>query len=190
MPASVGGMDVSYGRRSAYACIVTIEYPSLAFRSRAEARSPLVFPYIPGFLAFREIPALLEVTTLALPLPDLLIVHGHGYAHPRRVGLATHIGAILGIPSIGIAGQILSGMRASVPGGSPGSSSHIILDGEIVGALLRTRKGARPVCVSAGYGTNLVLAQKMTLQCCRGSRFPEPLVRADAAARKMLRRCE
>ncbi|MCU0631772.1 MAG: endonuclease V [Methanolinea sp.] len=188
-PSLVAGMDVSYGGESACACVVVVTYPALTPVSRCMARSPVRFPYIPGYFAFREIPALLHAFSLVAPLPDLLLVHGHGYAHPRRVGLATHLGAILQIPSLGVAGRGSLGMQASEPGTYRGATSPILLEGEVVGVLLRTREGNPPVYVSAGYRTTLVQAREYTLRCCRNSRFPEPIVRADRAARRMRRWC-
>ena len=186
----VAGMDVSYGISSAYACVVMTDYPGLSFRSRFEALSPLRFPYIPGLFAFREIPALQEAFSLVSPRPDLLLVHGHGYAHPRRMGLARHFGALMRIPSIGIAGRILQGMEVSDPGTSRGAYSPILMDNEVVGVVLRSRQGVKSVCVSAGYRTTLAQAQEITLSCCVESRFPEPMMRANRAARRMRRRCE
>jgi deoxyribonuclease V len=99
---------------------------------RAEASSPSRFPYIPGLFALREAPPPCEVFHLVRPIPDLLIAHGHVYAHPRRVGMATHLGAILGVPTIGVAGNLLRGMDSEVPGRTRGSRSAIYMDGEVV----------------------------------------------------------
>lgn len=186
----VAGMDVSYGAFSAYATLVTVDFPELTFQSRIEARSSILFPYIPGFFAFREIPPLLEAFALVATFPDLLLVHGHGYAHPEHLGLATHLGAFLRILSIGIAGSLLSGMVGKDPGTSRGASSCIVMEDEVVGELLRTQEDHPPVCISAGYRTTLLQAREITLACCTRSRFPEPLVLADRAAKSMRKRNE
>lgn len=189
-PSLVAGTDVTYTASTAYAAVVMMNYPGLVFCSRIEVQSKIQFPYIPGYFAFREIPALLEAFSMLVPLPDLILVHGHGYAHPRRVGVATHLGYFLKIPSIGVAGRRMSGMDAPEPEGSPGSTSPVIMGGERVGTMLRTREGSAPVLVSAGYRTTLSQAEEITLKCCRGSRFPEPVLLADRASREMRRRCE
>lgn len=189
-PALVGGTDTSYGISSAYAAVVVVGFPNLDFFSRVEARGAIEFPYLPGYLSFREIPPLLEAFSLLPDPPDLILVHGHGYAHPRRAGLATHLGYILKIASIGIAGRKMAGMHAREPGESRGDSSPVMMEGERVGTILRTRQGSAPVVVSAGYRTTLAQAEEITLACCRDTRFPLPLVLADRAAARMRRRCE
>lgn len=189
-PERVAGMDVSYGDFSAYAALVIVHFPDLTFQSRVEARSSILFPYTQGFFAFREIPPLLEAFALVATPPDLLLVHGHGYAHPEHLGLATHLGAFLMIPSIGIAGSLLPGMEGTDPGTFRGAHSGIMMDGEVVGELLRTQEHLLPVCISAGYRTTLVKAREITLACCTQSRFPEPVALADRAAKRMRKRNE
>jgi deoxyribonuclease V len=189
-PVLVAGMDASYGHSSAYAAIVIMGYPDLTFQSRVEARSPTRFPYVPGFFAFREIPALLEAYNLVGNPPGVLLVHGHGYSHPRRAGIAIHLGAFLGIPSIGVAGRPLPGMEVSEPGESRGACSEIIMEEEVTGVFLRTQEDTRPVYISAGYRTTLTQAIRIALSCCRHSRFPEPIRLADRAAGRMRRRHE
>ncbi len=189
-PGLVGGTDTSYGVLSAYATVVLVRYPHLDFFSRVEARGAMEFPYVPGYFSFREIPPLLEAFSLLQDPPDLIMVHGHGYAHPRRTGLATHLGYLLNIPSIGIAGRKMAGMQAREPGENRGDSSPVMMEGERVGTMLRTRERCSPVVVSAGYRTTRTQAEEITLACCRDSRFPLPLVLADRAAARMRRRCE
>lgn len=189
IPSLVAGADASYGSASAHASVVLMKFPSLAFCSRAEARSGVRYPYIPGYFAFREIPPLLEAFSLLGRFPHLVMVHGHGYAHPRRTGLATHLGYHLQIPSIGIAGSGMKGMEAREPSRSRGSATPVWMDGERVGTLLRTREGSAAVYVSAGYRTTLDQAREIVMQCIRDNRFPEPLVQADRAARRMRKRC-
>lgn len=189
-PSIVAGVDVSYGKAYAYACIVCMRYRDLTSCSCAEARSVVRFPYLAGYFAFREIPPVLEAYPLVARFPDLLLVHGHGYSHPRRIGLATHLGFLLHVPTIGIAGRGMKGMEVSYPGSERGSGTPVRLDGEVVGTLLRTRAGSPPVFISAGFRTNLAQAENHVLHCCRNSRFPEPLVLADRGARMLRRRCE
>jgi len=189
-PSLVAGADASYGSASAYASVVLMKFPSLAFCSRAEARSGIQYPYVPGYFSFREIPPLLEAFSLLGRFPDLVMVHGHGYAHPRRTGLATHLGYHLQIPSIGIAGSGMKGMDAREPSLLQGSATPVWMDGEMVGTLLRTREGSAAVYVSAGYRTTLDQAREIVMQCIRANRFPEPLVQADRATRRMRNRCE
>ncbi len=186
----IAGADVAYGRSFAYSAVVVMECHRPGIVMRAEASSPSRFPYIPGLFAFREVPPLCEVFPLVRPVPDLLIAHGHGYAHPRRVGMATHLGAVLGVPTIGVAGNLLRGMDAEVPGRTRGSRSAITMDGEVVGTAIRTRVGSRPVYVSAGYRTTQSIAERVVLECTLNGRFPEPLLIADRHAREFLVRCE
>ncbi|OPX66202.1 MAG: Endonuclease V [Methanoregulaceae archaeon PtaB.Bin056] len=189
-PALVAGTGTSYGISSAYTAVVLVGYPRLDFFLRVEAKGAIEFPYVPGYFSFREIPPILEAFSLLPYPPDLILVHGHGYAHPRRTGLATHLGHLLKIASIGIAGRKMAGMQAREPGESRGDSSPVMMERERVGTMLRTREGSAPVVVSPGYRTTRAQAEEITLACCRDSRFPLPLVLADRAAALMRRRCE
>lgn len=179
---TVGGADVSYQGDSACACVVIMEWGSLRERTRAAAISKAGFPYIPGYFAFREIPALVAAFRLVPVLPDLVLVNGHGYAHFRRAGLATHLGVLLGVPTIGVAGHLLSGMEADIPPDIPGAASPVMMDGEVVGSILRTSRGKAPLCVSPGFKTTLLDAVPIVLHCTRDHRFPEPLYLADRCA--------
>jgi deoxyribonuclease V len=129
------------------------------------------FPYIPGLLAFREVP-------LVLPA---VIVDGQGLAHPRRFGIACHIGLLLGVPTTGCAKSILRG-RHSPLGEQAGSWADLADDGEVVGAAVRTKEGTSPVYVSIGHRIDLEAAVKLVLDCCRGYRLPEPIRLAHLAA--------
>jgi deoxyribonuclease V len=159
-----------------------MEYDSLQTRCRAAATSRVGFPYVPGYFAFREIPALLEALRLLSPLPDLILVHGHGYAHPRRAGIATHLGVLLQVPTIGIAESLLGGMDAKIPENRRGAISPVVMDGEIVGSLLRPGVGRAPICISPGFRTTLPRATEIVLRCMREHRLPEPLYLADSCA--------
>lgn len=184
----IAGADVAYGRSRAYAAVAVMECNRPRIVMRAEASSNSLFPYIPGLFALREIPPLCEVFTLVRPFPDLLIAHGHGYAHPRRMGMATHLGMILGVPTIGVAETLLHGMSAESPDEERGSRSAVYMDGERVGTSIRTRAGSRPVFVSAGYRTTLPIAERIALRCTTEGRLPDPLRFADRKAREFLAR--
>lgn len=179
---TVGGADVSYGGDNAYACFIILEYGSLRGRTRAAATSKVRFPYVPGYFAFREIPALLAALRLVPALPDLVLVHGHGYAHPRRAGIATHLGVLLGVPTIGVAGNLLSGMQAETPPDRIGETAPVRMGGEVVGAMVRTCRGKAPLIISPGFRTTLPDAVSIVLHCTTDHRFPEPLYLADRCA--------
>ncbi|MDH7509719.1 MAG: endonuclease V [Methanolinea sp.] len=179
---TVGGADVSYEGDNACACVVVMEYGSLRERTRAAATSKAKFPYVPGYFAFREIPAILAALRLVPELPDLFLVHGHGYAHPKRAGIATHLGVLLDVPTIGVAGNLLSGMEADAPPDIRGATSPVTMGGEVVGSLLRTCRNKAPLCVSPGFRTTLPEAISIVLHCTTDHRFPEPLHLADRCA--------
>jgi deoxyribonuclease V len=138
----------------------------------------LSFPYIPGLLTFREAPAAIEALRKLHRVPDCLMCDGQGIAHPRRCGIATHLGLIVGLPSIGCAKSRLAGSY-SMPGGERGEKSPLMLDDEIVGAVLRTRDNVNPVFVSVGHAIDLDTAVHITLECGSGFRLPEPTRLAD-----------
>src|SRR6266478_2765639 len=145
-------------------------------RTHAEVR--LEFPYVPGFLSFREIPALLAALEKLKPLPDLLFCDGQGYAHPRRMGLATHLGIVLDRPTIGCAKSILIGQHQPV--GNEKGEWISMLDGEErIGAVLRTRTGVKPMYISQGHRVSLETALRLTLSVCDGPRIPRPTRDAD-----------
>ncbi len=147
----------------------------------------MTFPYVPGLLSFRETPPLLEAFERLQHMPDLLMIDGHGYAHPRRFGFACHIGLILDLPTIGVAKSRLIGDAGTVAG-PPGSRADITDDGEVIGSMLRTRQGVRSVYVSVGHRISLASAERWALSCARGYRVPEPTRRADRLAAEAKRR--
>lgn len=179
---TVGGADVSYDGDNACACFVVMECGSLRELFRAAATSKVRFPYVPGYFAFREIPVLLVALRLVPALPDLVFVHGHGYAHPRRAGIATHLGVLLGVPTIGVAGNLLSGMEAEKPSDIFGATAPVTMGGEVVGAMVRTCRGKAPLIISPGFRTTLPEAISIVLHCTTDHRFPEPLYLADRCA--------
>jgi len=139
------------------------------------------FPYVPGLLSFREIPLILAACEGIESTPDLFIADAQGIAHPRRMGLASHLGLCLGIPTVGCAKSILCGRYGDL-GDERGERAPLIDGGEVVGMALRTRCGVKPVYVSVGHKVDLDEACRWVLDCCRGYRLPEPTRLAHRAA--------
>ena len=161
--------------------VVVFRYPEMVELERAHAVVPLRFPYVPGLLSFREIPALLAALGKLKRMPDLLFCDGQGYAHPRRMGLATHLGILLDRPTIGCAKSILIGTHAELAG-KTGSWVELIDEkagGERIGAAVRTRDGVKPVYVSQGHRVSLESAIRWTLAVSDGVRIPRPTREAD-----------
>jgi deoxyribonuclease V len=180
---TVAGLDVGYRDGLAWAAVVVLSYPELVVVDQALARRQVSFPYVPGLLSFREGPAVLDALARLASPPDLLIFDGHGLAHPRRFGLACHVGLWVDIPSIGCAKSRLVGVYEE-PGPEQGSYS-LLLDGdETIGAVVRTRAGVKPVFVSTGHRVDLLTAIRYVLACCRGYRLPETTRRAHRLAGK------
>jgi deoxyribonuclease V len=168
----------------AIAAVVVYTYPEMEEIERAWAKVRLHFPYVPGFLSFREIPALLAALRKVGRMPDLLFCDGQGYAHPRRMGLATHLGIILDRPTIGCAKSILIGEHQALAARS-GAWSPLIDHDETVGAALRTRTGVNPIYVSQGHRVSLQTAIRMTLSVSDGVRIPRPTRDADHMVRRL-----
>jgi deoxyribonuclease V len=171
----VAGADVSYEKADDrfYAAVVVMTYPELRVVEQASASGRARFPYIPGLLTFREGPILLEAFEKIRSEPDLVIFDGQGYSHPRRLGLASHMGLLLDVPSIGCAKTRLCGEHTE-PGRERGSTAALRHSGELVGRVVRTRTGVKPVYVSVGHRISLSRAVKWVLATCRGLRLPEP----------------
>jgi deoxyribonuclease V len=182
-PHLVAGVDVSFSRfqRIARGVVVVVSYPGLDMVEvkTAEARSPI--PYIPGLLSFRECPVILAAYEKLRNTPDLILVDGQGIAHPRRLGLASHLGLFLDVPTIGCAKSILCGRHESV-GEEIVSHAELVDNGEVVGAALRTKVGTKPIIVSIGHKVDLASALYWVMKCCRGYRLPEPTRLAHLAA--------
>ena len=168
----------------AIGCVVMYYYPEMVEIERAYAILPLRFPYVPGLLSFREIPVLLAAMAKLKCVPDLLFCDGQGIAHPRRMGLASHLGIVLGRPTIGCAKSRLMGTH-SEPGRKKGNWSTLVdpkANGERIGAVLRTRAGVRPIYVSQGQGVSLITAIQLTWSVTDGLRIPRPTREADGFA--------
>jgi len=187
-PRFIAGVDISVSRASgmATAAVVVLSYPELRVVETEVVRGWLDFPYVPGLLSFRESPLTLAAFEKLSIAPDLVLVDGQGIAHPRRFGLASHLGLLLDRPTIGCAKSRLCG-RNLMPGDEPGSYAEVIDDDETIGAALRTKLGVKPLYVSAGHRVDLKAAIHWVLECCRGYRLPEPTRLAHLAAGDGLR---
>ncbi|MHB8842180.1 MAG: deoxyribonuclease V [Candidatus Aquicultor sp.] len=172
----VAGADVSFSRGSdeIFAAVAILSYPDLAVVEEKTAMTLATFPYIPGFLTFREGPALVEAFKKIETVPDVVIFDGQGVAHPRRFGIASHMGVLLDLPSVGCAKTVLVG-KYSEPGETRGSTSPLIKNGEEIGVALRTRTGVSPVFVSIGHKIDLTGATGVVLSCAPRYRLPEPV---------------
>ena len=179
----VAGTDISYLRefRLALGAVVLMHYPSLEVIQVATSEVEVNFPYVPGLLSFRELPALLPALEAIKRVPDLIFVDGQGVAHPRGFGLASHLGVLTGIPTVGCAKSRLLG-EAEEPGQRVGEWKPLVHGGRTVGAVLRTRRGVKPLYISVGHLVDLPTAVAMVLACLRGMRLPEPQRRAHLAA--------
>ncbi len=182
-PRYIAGVDISVGRFSKMAsgAVVVLEHPGMTVVETQVARGELDFPYIPGFLSFREMPLAIAAFEMLGILPDLVIVDGQGIAHPRRLGLASHLGLFLDIPTIGCAKSLLCGSH-NEPANEPGNYAEILDGDEVIGAVLRTKPNVKPVYVSIGHKIDLENAIRWVLESCRGYRLPEPTRHAHQAA--------
>ncbi len=179
----IAGIDVSVSRysRSGRAAVVVVNYPDLEVREISVAEGAIDFPYIPGLLSFREAPLALQAWKGLETRPDLLMVDGQGLAHPRRLGIASHLGLLLNIPSIGCAKSRLIGTHGSLPE-EAGSYSLLLENDEVIGAVVRTKHAVKPLYVSIGHRTDLDSAIRLVLNCCQGFRLPQPTRLAHIAA--------
>ena len=179
----VAGVDVGFDARRGLtrAAVAVLAFPSLELRERALATLPTRFPYVPGLLSFREAPAILAALAKLDARPDLLICDGQGYAHPRRFGLACHLGVLTDLPAIGVAKKRLVGGHAPVPEGR-GEWTPLMDGEERIGAVLRTRAGVKPVFVSSGHRVSLDTAVELVMACTTRFRLPETTRHADRLA--------
>ena len=183
-PRRIAGVDIHVAPASGltWAAVAVIEPPSLDLVESVLAAVPTGFPYVPGYLSFREIPAALAALALLARPVDLLMVDGHGIAHPRRLGVAAHLGVLVGLPTIGVAKSRLVG-RHDEPGPEPGSRTLLTHRGETIGVVLRTRERARPLFVSPGHRIGLERAVALVRSTLAGYRLPEPTRLADRVSR-------
>jgi len=179
----VAGVDAHYGTDRIWAAVVVMTMPDLVTIESVQIDRPLAFPYVPGLLSFREAPAILDAMRRLSNRPDLLLVDGQGLAHPRRFGLACHLGVLGDVPTIGVAKSCLIGAYQQ-PGVERGAWSELVDRGETIGAVLRTRSAVRPVFVSIGHRISLKTAIDFVLRCTDRFRLPEPIRAADALSRQ------
>jgi len=179
----VAGADAAYDGELVYAAIVVLRFPGLEVVEKTCVVCRVPFPYVPGLFFFREGPAILEAFGTLTTDPDLIFVHGHGYAHPRRFGIASHIGVLLDVPSIGVAQHLLTGTAMS-PGTGRGSSEPVHDRSEVIGRAVRTVEGSKPVFVSVGHKVDLDQAVAMVLKTTILHRTTEPLWQADRVSRQ------
>ena len=175
--ASVAGIDVGIKGGVARAAVVVLSLPELRVMEETSGERPVTFPYVPGLLSFREAPVILDALSRLGSKPDVLVFDGQGYAHPRRMGIATHVGILLDHPTVGCAKSRLCGTYEE-PGLERGSYAHLHDRDEVIGAVVRTRTRVRPVFVSTGHRIYLQDAIDLILACGAGFRLPEPTRRA------------
>jgi deoxyribonuclease V len=170
----VAGVDVGFedGGRIARAAVAVLSFPDLAPMERSIARLDTAFPYIPGLLSFRELPAVLEALAHLSEPPDVILCDGQGRAHPRRFGIACHLGLLLDLPTLGVGKTRLIGEHEE-PGPERGDWTALLDKGEIIGATLRTRPGVKPLYISGGHRVGLESAVRLTLACLTRYRLPE-----------------
>jgi len=179
----VAGVDVGFedGGKTTRAAVAVLSFPELEPVDQTVYRCPTCFPYVPGYLSFREVPSVLEALQLLASPPDLILCDGQGLAHPRRFGLACHLGVLTDIPTIGVAKSRLIGEHEPL---APGKASWVPLvhKGETIGAVLRTRDNVSPVYVSIGHRVSLATAIDYVLRCTPRYRLPETTRRAHRLA--------
>jgi deoxyribonuclease V len=183
---TVAGIDLAYPRTTTgvitgRAAVVVLAFRGLEIVEERVVTRPVTFPYIPGLLSFREAPIALAALQQVRIQPDVLFVDGHGIAHPRRFGIASHLGILLDLPTIGIAKSILDG-HAAEPGARPGDATPLMHGDEQIGTALRTRPRSKPIYVSPGHRVSLETAASLVMQCAQGYRLPEPTRLADRLA--------
>ncbi len=180
-PKTIAGADISYNRFSDdfFACVTVLSLPALEEAETVYAKGIATFPYVSGYLSFREIPTLLQCFAKLQNKPDVIMADGQGIAHPRRMGIAAHLGLTLGIPTFGCGKSLLYGKGAE-PLGSVGAFSDLIdpKQGDVIGAWVRTKARCKPVLISPGHLITLEESIALTLKTTKGYRIPEPTRRA------------
>ncbi len=182
-PRLVAGVDLSVDRVRKWgrAAVVVLRYRDLSVVEVRTVETEITWPYVPGYLSFREAPVVLQACAALKNQPDVVIVDGQGIAHPRGLGLASHLGLFLDVTTVGCAKSLLCGKHSALAD-ERGSIADIIFDGRVVGVALRTRAGVKPVYVSIGHKTDLATAVDWVLHCASRYRLPEPTRLAHLAA--------
>lgn len=181
----VAGVDVGFldNYTISQAAVAVLSFPDLQLQEQAIAQRRTTFPYIPGFLSFREVPVILDALEKLTIIPDIIICDGQGIAHPQRFGLACHLGVLINLPTIGAAKSRLIGTHQELPA-EKGSWKPLIDRGEVIGAVLRSRTNVKPLYVSPGHRISLETAINLVLQCTPKYRLPETTRWADYLASK------
>ncbi len=182
-PRYVAGVDAAFSEDRVFAAACLFRFQDLTLWEQASLSRKLSFPYVPGFLSFREGPAIIAALDRLSRRPDLILVDGQGIAHPRGFGIASYLGVLTGVPTIGCAKSRLIG-EYEEPLEKKGSWSALRSEGNVIGAVLRTRDNTRPLFVSPGHRTDLYSAIRLILACTRNYRIPEPLRCADMLSKK------
>ena len=182
-PRFIAGIDVSMkkSRGTATAAVVVLEYPELNPVEIKTVQGEIDFPYVPGLLSFREAPLILKACEQLTHTPDLIMADGQGIAHPRRLGIAAHLGLFFDIPTIGCAKSRLCGTHEEPPL-EPGNYEELVDRGEAIGVVLRTKYNTNPIFISIGNKIAIEDAIFWVMSCCRGYRLPEPIRLAHQAA--------
>ena len=183
---TIGGGDVAYSKKGdlLFGAMVVLSFPDMKILDSATANGKIPFPYIPTLLSFREGPILIKTFKNLKIKPDVMIYDGQGIAHPREMGLASHMGLWLDLPSIGCAKTPLID-KVTSPGSLKGNVAWIQREGKKVGAVLRTKERVKPVFVSPGHRIDLMTSIRIVLESCQGFRIPEPLRRAHQLAERI-----
>ena len=186
---SVGGVDVAYqeDKGLAFAAVLIFDAGTLELKEQVSAQMPISFPYVPGLLSFREIPVIEGALAKLTTRPDLLLCDGHGIAHPRRFGLASHLGYLFDLPTIGCAKSSLRLRARREPEPVRGSYTELVVRGNVVGVVLRTRDRVKPLYISPGHRVSVETARTLVLKMCRRHRLPEPTRLADQTVNRLRR---
>ena len=180
-PRLIGGCDSSFPTPDTILSVfVVLKFPSLELVEKVYSYGPVTMPYVPGYLSFREAPNVIQAFAKLVNKPDVIMVDGHGVAHPRRLGIAAHLGVLLDMPTFGVAKHKLTGTFAE-PGPTKGDRSPLLdaRTGEVLGEVLRSKDRVLPLFISAGHRCDLATAMRLTESCLRGYKLPEPTRLAD-----------
>ncbi len=175
-PHLIAGADMAISKHEGigFSAVIVMSYPQLKIIETSTSSNKLDFPYIPGLLSFREAPLILDACKKLTVVPELMLVDGQGIAHPRRFGLASHLGLLLDLPTIGCAKSVLCG-NTVMPENIVGHQTNIMNQGDVIGVSLRTKLNVKPLYVSIGHKIDLKTASWWVLNLCRGFRLPEPI---------------
>ena len=182
----IAGVDAAFLNNKVIGVACLYKYPEIHFIEEAYAVTEILFPYIPGFLSFREGPAIISALKGLRKKPDIILFDGQGIAHQKRLGIASHVGVLLNIPTIGCAKSRLIGTYKE-PGPKKGTCSSLLYKKEFVGVVLRTKDNVKPLFVSPGNRIDIKGSMEIVLSCSQGYRIPEPLRRADLISKKIKR---